>query len=199
MPAPSTHNPRPRSRLRRAVTLLFFFCLLNLAWSFIGDWFLCLGGERYDYYDYAYHQSGLFSRRGYLVIAVRESFFMGGSFRGEKRTLVRQAFPWSLTAEMRIGPEPRGVTINGILDDHPRRICPGLIINWQSTATEWHNRGVAIHWGLLTAISALWPSIALIRRFARRRVPPGHCTACGYDLRATPDRCPECGLVARPL
>lgn len=54
------------------------------------------------------------------------------------------------------------------------------------------------HYALLAVVLAVLPLIWL-RRYVSRAKPEGYCPNCGYDLRATPDRCPECGTVpAKP-
>jgi hypothetical protein len=50
------------------------------------------------------------------------------------------------------------------------------------------------HW-ILVLLTAIMPAAWFILRIRRRRFGPGRCRTCGYDLRATPDRCPECGNV----
>ena len=54
------------------------------------------------------------------------------------------------------------------------------------------------HWAVVLALGV--PALGLVRPVVsharnRRRARRGLCLSCGYDLRATPGRCPECGAV----
>jgi hypothetical protein len=72
------------------------------------------------------------------------------------------------------------------------RVYPDLVANVKS------RRLLIGNWFLLlmVALSAM-PSIIRVRSYLRRRraARKGRCSFCGYDLRATPDRCPECGAI----
>jgi len=64
---------------------------------------------------------------------------------------------------------------------------------------KWHKRHFQVHHWVVGLCSAVAPSYWILvvpkQRREQKRSSAGLCVICGYDLRATPDRCPECGTI----
>jgi hypothetical protein len=102
---------------------------------------------------------------------------------------------------------------------HPRRDSLTRPERWLTAASALSPLLIAIHlrhpdppsitdaglaWLLIAALGVrlIWPAATNRLEGAARWTPSarrrarGLCSHCGYDLRATPDRCPECGTEA---
>ena len=71
-----------------------------------------------------------------------------------------------------------------------------LRISFSASTNRVHTWHVPVGWFFVAF--ATYPTLAFLhpryRRYRRRQ--RGLCVTCGYDLRVSPDRCPECGMAA---
>ncbi len=69
-----------------------------------------------------------------------------------------------------------------------------LIISPSGDGTQVETAAIAVPYWSLAVLTAILPSLTFGRTLRRRRaIAAGLCPICGYDLRASPERCPECG------
>lgn len=75
------------------------------------------------------------------------------------------------------------------------------LMGFRETSWLWGRRwleGAIVACGL-TLIGGLALLVDRRRRIIAYRQIHGLCPKCGYDLRATPDRCPECGTIPKKV
>jgi hypothetical protein len=93
-------------------------------------------------------------------------------------------------------------SLAAFIREHPIAVS-AFIVTWATgvidAVNEWflhHNQGIAEATLLLGLASIpVWFPTFWKRERQQKRLRQGKCRSCGYDLRATPDRCPECGEV----
>jgi hypothetical protein len=86
----------------------------------------------------------------------------------------------------------------------PSYLYPNVVPPPPQTDPRWMAMGfrsVGVSYASIIVLLLL-PSAYACRMFGelirdRRRRRAGYCRGCGYDLRATPERCPECGTSVR--
>ena len=76
--------------------------------------------------------------------------------------------------------------------------CLGFRVCWVHCTSPIQNSSrslLLVDFGGLLIVSALECLVSFRMKRLIDRENRGQCVHCGYDLRATPDRCPECGTI----
>ena len=173
--------------LRRVCTIL---CMLSLILCLAAGWFWW---ESYRYY------------RGVTYVTLDNDRY---SFISDRGGLYGSSIAVSPVVMNCFGPNPgwhflSGRQSKGLWPEEAWDVSSGQ--RWKPIRVlEFRNweceiRAVAVpHWVVMVGFGVL-PTVRGWRRFRRgRRRRAGCCVFCGYDLRFSAGRCPECGCAPAP-
>jgi hypothetical protein len=121
---------------------------------------------------------------------------------------------WTLSLSVERGKLGSQFTVNDAVEvPHYYASCFAARPSEPGAPNTWgvgRKRGIAwafgnhVFWGMASnlevgfqmyAVALLASVLPSVWWYKRQRNQAGRCKRCGYDLRATPDRCPECGEV----
>jgi hypothetical protein len=136
-------------------------------------------------------QRSILSNDGHLFL----SLFRADWSRQPQNTLGLRyqrdtSFPTSaaIFGRLYVYPDPRNLTVtwNGAGFGYQKFLRYDGVRNISFAAPFWS----------IALATVLLPVAWITRRLrSRRRHGPGLCPSCGYDLRASPAKCPECGTI----
>ena len=115
----------------------------------------------------------------------------------------RTRYPGSIFLDPR--PDPTRIRFESIRAPADDAYLPGSAADpnrwivgfaYGPTSSMYDDVGLRVPLWSVIALSSLAPLLTLWRSARRSRKPDGRfCRACGYNLHATPGRCPECGTT----
>jgi hypothetical protein len=167
-----------KRRLTNVATAMSLVVCLGLAALIVRSW---IQADTIAYFQDDGSQGGIGSRRGTLYLMWDTPFAANGMPPREYRWL-----SWPVPEPPM---KPRTVSFLGF------RYYS--MSNWRANSLP--TRFCAIPLWFFLVLTGAMPMAWAWRRVRRRlRVRDGCCAGCGYDMRATPERCPECGLAFIP-
>ena len=130
----------------------------------------------------------------HLVYAYSQSKWRLINFKGRI-----EISEWRLTTGIWVGDLVEHYTSDARVADKLKTNLIG--IEWQVKeyfiVTRFVGKQLSIPHAYLLLFFSTLPLVCLYHHLRRSfPYPHGQCVKCGYDLRATPDRCPECGTIS---
>lgn len=168
--------------LKRLFTIAAALSLL-LALAVGGVWVRSYWVYDHWFGDAGHHTIVIIQADG-CMMAIRRTFMGGPNLTWTYRTASRDRIPAADLRDYWADATGSGRDPNRVFGIHAWDRAQGFIIR------DW----LALILALLMPVT--WLVLRIRRPDARRR--RGLCPTCGYDLRATPDRCPECGTASTP-